>query len=202
MENRQLANHRDYFLLLEKDFINLKNYIEVSEKNFKTYSFELSKLLQLACSEIDSVCRLLCNNIDSSNNYFDEAIYSGKITDYKKVILKKYPKLIQSEVIVSDLDDSIKPWAEWANSNSPEWWKSYNHVKHYRHSKFEEANLENTIYALSALMILNLYINRASSKNQDYLLNFQTKYFHSKYFCCYIVANPESELPDFETSSE
>ncbi|WP_415406323.1 hypothetical protein ACLHDG_11195 [Sulfurovum sp. CS9] len=198
MEKKQLANHWNYFLLLEKDFINLKNYIEVSERNFETYSFELSKILQLACSEIDSVCRLLCKTIDSTSDYFDETVFSGNISQYKDIILSKYPKLTQSEVIILDLDIDIKPWEEWDVKDSPNWWKSYNLVKHYRHSNFEKANLENIIYALSALMILNLYLNRVSGSDKSSLQDLQPKYFESKYFSLYIVTDPRNELPDFE----
>lgn len=198
MNEKQLSNHWNYFLLLEKDFINLKNYIHVSEQNFDTFSFELSKVLQLACSEIDSVCRLLCNIIDTNNDYFDETIYSGNIKQYKNIILTKYPKLVESEVKIADLDFALQPWKEWENNDSPIWWKEYNLVKHYRHNNFDKANLKNTIYALSALMILNLYVNRVKGKNKFSLQNLQSEYFGSKYFSLYIVTDPQHELPDFE----
>ncbi len=197
MEEKQLLNHWNYFLLLEKDFISLKNYIEVSEDNFETYSFELSKILQLACSEIDSVCRLVCKSIDSDNDYFDETIYSGNIAQYKKIILGKYPKLVQSEVSVPSLDETLSPWNEWSINDSPIWWKEYNLVKHYRHTNFKKANLKNTIYALSGLMVLNLYLIRISGDNKFAVEGFHSKYFGAKYFSPYITSDPK-ELPDFE----
>lgn len=198
MNEKQLSNHWNYFLLLEKDFINLKNYIHVSERNFDTFSFELSKILQLACSEIDSICRLMCKIIDTNNNYFDDTNNSGNIKKYRNIILKTYPKLMQSEVKIPDLDSELKPWEEWKTEVAPFWWNDYNLVKHYRHSNFEKASLKNTIYALSALMILNLYVNRVNGENKFSLQNLQSEYFGSKYFSLHIVTGPRNELPDFE----
>jgi len=196
MNPKQLSHHWQYFLFLEKDLINLKNYIEISEDNFESYSFELSKILQLACAEIDSVCRTVCNLIDDENDYFDETKYSGNIQQYKAVILKVFPKLQQVPIIVPELENDIIPWKNW-NAETPMWWKDYNLVKHYRHTNFRKANLENTIYALSGLMVLNLYMIRISGSDKFALQNFHSKYFDAKYFSPYIVADPK-ELPDFE----
>lgn len=79
MDEKAVLNHWRYFLSLEKDVIKLKDYIEIHSNNFDTYSFEISKILQLSCSEIDSVCRTLCKTIDESTDYFDQSIYSGNI---------------------------------------------------------------------------------------------------------------------------
>lgn len=161
MEKSEVLNHWKYFISLEKDITKLKNYIQIHQDNFEVYSFELSKLLQLSCSEIDSVCRLLCNTIDGSNNYFDESIYSGNITQYKNTILDKYPNFIKTEIHIPDLETILIPWEDWENKDSPGWWRSYNKVKHYRHSSFKEANLKNALYSMSALMTLNLYLYRS-----------------------------------------
>jgi hypothetical protein len=40
---------------------------------------------------------------------------------------------------------------------NPDWWRSYNRVKHQRHSHFHEANLQNTINAVGALLIATVY---------------------------------------------
>ena len=197
MDKAEVLNHWKYFLTLEKDLSNLKNYIEIHEDNYETYSFELSKLLQLSCSEIDSVCRLLCNTIDTSNDYFDEVIYSGNIANYKDTILKSYPLLTKSEVHIPDLSTKILPWADWDSKNSPNWWAGYNKVKHYRHSCFKEANLKNTLFSMSALMIIILYLYRIVESTSRATPYPSPVYFDSDYFSKNLVTAPDEELPDF-----
>jgi len=197
MDKSQVLNHWKYFLSLEKDFINLRNYLEINEDNFDTYSFEISKLLQLSCSEIDSVCRLMCKIIDSTNDYYDETVFSGKIDLYKKTITVNYPKLIETEIYIPDLMKNIKPWQDWHIKNSPDWWTSYNKVKHYRHSCFEQANLRNAIQALSALMVLDLYLYRIVDGNKYANPTPPSNYFESSYCSPALFARANDELPDF-----
>ena len=198
MDIKQVINHWKYFLSLEKDLIELRDFIEFNKDNFHSYSFEISKLLQLTCSEIDSVCRNFCNVIDPSTDYFDETTYSGKINLYKQTIINKYPKLIESKIEIPDLFEEINPWDDWKTKDSPEWWKSYNKVKHYRHSCFKDANLKNALYSLSALMILNLYLYRIIDGHKYANPNIPTKYLECKYCSPALTARADSELPDFE----
>jgi len=197
MGKAEVLNHWKYFLTLENDLSNLKNYIEIQEDNYKTYSFELSKLLQLSCSEIDSVCRMLCKTIDSSKDYFDDAIYSGNIANYKDTILKTYPHLTKSEVHIPDLSKNILPWADWDSKNAPNWWEGYNKVKHYRHSCFKEANLKNTLFSMSALMIIIMYLYRTVESTSRATPYPSPVYFDSDYFGSIRVTSPSKELPDF-----
>jgi len=197
MNKVEVLNHWKYFLTLEKDLSTLKNYIEIQVDNYETYSFELSKLLQLSCSEIDSVCRLLCKTIDNSKDYFDESIYSGNIANYKETILKTYPNLTKSEIHIPNLSNNILPWEDWDSKNSPDWWVGYNKVKHYRHSCFKEANLKNTLFSMSALMIIILYLYRivvSTSRATPYPLPI---YFDCAYLSNIRVTSPNEELPDF-----
>ena len=198
MDKAEVLNHWNYFLTLEKDLSILKNYVEIHEDNFSTYSFELSKLLQLACSEIDSVCRLLCKTIDSSTDYFDETVFSGNISKYKDIILNTYPLLTKSEVHIPDLSTKVLPWADWDSKDSPSWWMSYNKVKHYRHSCFKQANLKNTLFSISALMIIILYLYRIIDSTDWANPSPSPVYFGSDYFFKNLVDYPNKELPDFQ----
>jgi hypothetical protein len=193
-----INTHWVYFLEIERDFINLKSYISVNEDNYKCFSFELSKILQLSCSEIDSTCRLLCNNIDPENDYLDQNKFSGNTDQYSKIILNKYPKIIDTEILVPDLLSKIKPLKDWKQSNSPSWWKAYNKVKHYRHNCYREANLENAIYALTSLMVLIQYLFRAVNNIKYSHPNPLPKYFDNDYLSPSLICNPDKELPDFE----
>lgn len=58
----------------------------------------------------------------------------------------------------------IEPWRDWTNKQPPNWWLSYNVVKHYRHSSFQRADLGGVVSALTALMISILYFYRLISE--------------------------------------
>ena len=49
-----------YYLLLEKDFLSTKRYLEIDEYNGKAYSTEYSKQYQEIGSEIDVFCKEFC----------------------------------------------------------------------------------------------------------------------------------------------
>jgi len=198
MDETEVLNHWKYFLSLEKDLVNLKNFVEIHQDNYATYSFELSKVLQLSCSEIDSICRLLCKVIDPQNDFPNEDTRSGNIAEYKRIILEKYPKFTQSEILIPDLGEKILPWDEWSSKNSPSWWEEYNKVKHYRHSCFKYANLKNTLYSMSSLMVVILYLHRAVvSGSYGCPFGISTTYFESDYFGSVRTVSPSKNLPDF-----
>ena len=54
-------------------------------------------------------------------------------------------------------DFCLIPWEDWNKSKNPDWWKSYNNVKHKRNDNFQNANLKNTINAVAGLFCLVLY---------------------------------------------
>lgn len=190
--------HWRYFLSLERDVELLKNYIEISEGNYETYSMELFKILQLACSEVDSVLRVLCKVVDPTTDYHDEATFSGKINLYKATVMAHFPRIYEAEVLIAGLNNPLKPWTEWQNINSPEWWKGYNKAKHYRHSSYKSANLKNMLMAMSALMVAILYLYRHVKNEARSNPSPLPKFFGSKYTSPTLICSPNSELPDFE----
>ncbi len=198
MDKKTVLNHWRYFLSLEKDVIKLKDYIEIHLDNFDTYSFEISKILQLSCSEIDSVCRMLCKTIDDGTDYFDQSVYSGNIKQYKDVILSRYSLMTEAIVSISGLDSDLVPWEDWKTMNSPEWWKGYNEVKHYRHSHFQKANLKNVLYSMAALEVIILYLYRIVVDKPYAHPSPGPILFESIYFSPYLVCHPSTELPGID----
>jgi hypothetical protein len=198
MDAENVLIHWRYFLSLERDVDNMKNYIEVSDANFGAYSMELLKLLQLACSEIDCVLRVLCKEIDPNTDYHDESVYSGNISLYKTTVYNYFPKIHEAKIHINGLSVPLKPWDEWQSNNSPEWWASYNKVKHYRHSNYESANLKNMLMAMSALMVAILYLYRLVKNEPKSHPSPRSVFFDSEYVGPILVCAPNRELPDFE----
>ena len=142
--------HWNYFVALERDLEAVSHYVELCEQNFKTFSIELAHLLFAAASEVDVVAKLLCKEIDPTAP-------RGNINDYKAVLLSAIHDLPHTEVLVSRYGLSFKPWFDWINNRNPEWWRSYNNVKHERDGHFNEATLENALNALGALLIVSFH---------------------------------------------
>ncbi len=143
--------HWNYYLALENDLEKLSRYIEFDKDNFQTFSIELAHLLLASSAEVDVVMKELCTLL------LPEA-KAGKIIQYQKVIQEKLPELIDETIFINRYGISVKPWINWkTNDTSPNWWKSYNKVKHERDKYFNRANLQHTINALGSLLIVNYY---------------------------------------------
>lgn len=65
-----------------------------------------------------------------------------------------------SWVVIDASEIVINPWSSWwaddgtESTMNPEWWVSYNNVKHHRLDSYAEANLGNVLQALSGLFVL------------------------------------------------
>lgn len=143
-------HHWNYFLAIEKDLEKVSRYIEFADSNLGTYSIELTHILLSASSEIDVIMKQLCTLIEDTKNY-------ENINDYKTLIQAKLKGLIEEEVTINRFGLTFRPWENWNGVNNPDWWKSYNKVKHQRNDHFKEANLQNTINAVGALLLTVVY---------------------------------------------
>jgi len=180
--------HWQYFISLESSLNETTRYVELSETNYPVFSIEYARILLSTASEVDVVCKLLCTKIDS-------AAKAGNIDDYRKIILSAYPKFPQIKIQVPRLEIDINPWGDWEKDKNPEWWRNYNNVKHERGKYFEEANLKNSLFALSGLFAILLYYYQVEAYKGD-LHPFPRLIDYEK-FPGYLIVTPGMELPDF-----
>jgi hypothetical protein len=144
--NKKKIQYLNYFQLLEENLEVIFRYIEPEGENMKTYSLENARLYLSICSEIDILFKELLSAPELEN-----------INQYRKGIEAKqyFEKFYSQEVNIVKYGITAKsPWINFKDHKSPDWWKSYNNVKHSRLKNFEEANLENIINALCGLFIL------------------------------------------------
>lgn len=162
-----------YFLELEESLLELQRYINFEKNNWKVYSNEFIKLIEVIGSEIDVVAKeivLYKNSQVKSINGISNWGYNIQqlIPDIDTINLNFYSEEI------------ITPWKNWKHEKyidkngkegyrlkkgkeNPEWWKAYNKVKHERTTitggkyNYERANLGNVINALGGLYILETY---------------------------------------------
>ena len=152
--------HWNYFLALENDLEATSRYIEFIDANLKTYSIELAHLLLASSSEIDVVIKELCALIAPGEEI-------KNINDYKKIIKAHLPEFINESVFINRYGISLKPWDNWNGEDNPYWWQSYNNVKHERNMYFDQANLENTIRSMGALLITNYYFYKKQFEKEQ-----------------------------------
>jgi len=152
-------HHWNYYLAIEKDLENMSRYIEFSTANLGTYSIELTHILLSASSEIDVIMKQLCAMVSPGQN-------ADNINDYKAIIQGHLVPFINEEISIVRYGLTYKPWDNWLGTQNPNWWRSYNNVKHQRNNHFNEANLQNTINAVGALLITVVYFYKFTFSNE------------------------------------
>jgi hypothetical protein len=55
---------------------------------------------------------------------------------------------------------SFKPWEDWQKQINPNWWTSYNNVKHQRDLHYNEATLETALNSVAGLFCGIMYYFR------------------------------------------
>jgi hypothetical protein len=144
--------HWNYFIALERDLERVSRYIEFTPANYDVYSIELAHLLFAAASEVDVVAKVLCQQLAPSAP-------RGNIDQYRAALLSRIPELPTFEISVPRYGLKLTPWINWSGSSptNPDWWGSYNKVKHQRDTHFQQATLKNALNAMGALLILTFF---------------------------------------------
>ena len=143
------------YLNLERKLRDVFDYIEPCASNEAVFSFELYKILLMACTEVELNLKqiLLANggrNKDCSMRYYKEIEKSSKLSSYK-VLFKNWRRNKKK----NDYGDKIFiPFKSFERSKSPRWYVSYNNVKHDREGKFNGASLSYCMYSVAAVLVL------------------------------------------------
>jgi len=138
------------FELIQKDLLELFDYIEPAHLNRQCYSYRIHELLMRTCVEVEANCKAIM----SENGYSPPPNRNWNRVDYKK--LEVTHKLSSYEVKFPRWEGAggVKiPFAAWGSAGGAlRWYDAYNHTKHDRHKNFEQANLENLTDAIAGLV--------------------------------------------------
>ncbi|MNT11187.1 hypothetical protein D3C72_1460550 [compost metagenome] len=158
----EINHHWNYFLAIEKDLENLSRYIEFSENNLQTYSIEIAHILLSSSSEVDVILKQFCKLIEPNSN-------PNNINDYKNIILSSGSDIVNQKIVISRYGLEYKPFENWiTDGENPVWWKSHNRVKHNRNEYYYQANLQNVVNSVGALLLVNIYFyEKQFSVNDD-----------------------------------
>lgn len=133
---------------LEKDLIELLDYIEPCDNNLETYSHRIYEMFLRACTEFEANSKAILN----ANGYIKDHY---NMTDYYK--LNSAMKLNDYVIKISIWEDTpkiFKPFSSWGTGHTLPWYQSYNKVKHNRSENFKYANLENLFLSIAAVQII------------------------------------------------
>ncbi len=148
------------FMLIQKDLLNIFDYIEPSEDNKYCYPHRIHEILLRACVEVEANFKaILAENGYPVQRKKDKDVWWG-MKDYRKV--EKTHRLSEYEIHYplwrSNLSTEhfiLQPFKGWANpSDEPEWYRAYNATKHDRHRSFKSATLLNAVSAVAGLFAL------------------------------------------------
>jgi hypothetical protein len=152
--------HWTYYIALEQDMEQVARFVEFSENNYNTYSIELAHLLIAASSEVDVVSKALCSLTSPT-------LPRENINDYRAALGTSLPDLHAQQVYLPRYGLTLTPWTNWASNTNPDWWRSYNRVKHHRHEHYEEANLKNALNALAGLFLIMFHYYYATISAEE-----------------------------------
>lgn len=175
---------------LEKELISLTNVIHFDDEQLSCYSSKFIDLLIRICIEIESISKQLYlsnQGIPFSNE--NEMYFDTVCLNYLENIFHLSSKTIficNSNVYFQKSENlELKPLhkADKRGTSGADWKKAYQSIKHNRNANYKKGNMKNTIRALGALYILNLYNNNQEFKMESlYELNHFDESIGSEFF--------------------
>ena len=177
MNDSKYIQHWNYFCSITKQLESTIDYIDhgtnyEGEEEFNlihanVYSNAFKQIILLAGAEFEVITRNLCDNPDKEER---------NIVEISQSIFKKYPKLIETEVITMFWVGH--PLKEWSVVQTPkgdksvmgiDWWDVYNDLKHHKEDSFQNATLKNAVFSVAALYIIHLYLMNKQFEGLGYI---------------------------------
>lgn len=137
------------FSIIQKDFVEILDYIEPDNVNLRCYSYRIHELFMRTCIEAEANFKaiLLENDYKKPGNW--------KMTDYKKIEASHFLSLYEVEIPVwRGSAKRLFPFNNWINQGNPKWYQDYNTAKHNRHGDFSKASFENLVNSIAGLVAL------------------------------------------------
>jgi hypothetical protein len=155
------------YLNLEKDFLKLADYIHFSDDQLNVYSIHIADLIIRCAIEIEAISKELyevlggnMSPVDDNGNprdlYFDTDCLD--LLEQKWLISKKEITVSAANFyLVNETNKVLTPLVKCNKRGKGKWKCAYQAVKHNRIKSLKKATIENLLYAMGALYILNLY---------------------------------------------
>lgn len=150
------------YLLLQKDLLELFDYVEPSATNQACYSYRIHALLLRACVEVEANLKAILRE-----NGYPTGKRDWTMEDYRKI--EASHRLSGYQVAMplwTGPGATRQPFKAWSFSPSGplRWFQAYNSTKHDRHAEFEQASFESLVDACCGLVALLF----AQFRNDDF----------------------------------
>jgi len=153
---------------LEKELIELSNFIHIDDNQLGIYSIKIAELLLRTSVEIESISKAMYFKFggtkpDDSNLFFDTDCIDFFENKWK--LSKKQIQISAPNFYFARPENQVLTPLKKANkrgTSSSDWQKAYQAVKHNRVTSLPKANLRHLIHAMAALYLLNIYFNDIS----------------------------------------
>ena len=145
---RSPAHYVRAFMLLQKDLIELFDFIEPAEDNLSCYSYRIHALLLRACVEVEANCKAIL-----TENGYPKKSSDLNMTDYKMIEPTHHLSSFQIQLPYwSGEGRTRRPFQSWATAKSLPWYEAYNVSKHSRQVEFQQATFANLIDACCGVL--------------------------------------------------
>lgn len=147
----------NYYLSIEKMLKDTEKYVAISYENKDTYSIEFTKIILLACAEIDSILKIICKlkqNIKKDTRYKME-VYASVLEEFKD--LKEEAYTIFPNTFIDERVLAVAPFKSMDKNKlygGLPWWEAYQKLKHNRLENAINGNLFNALSSIAAYYIL------------------------------------------------
>ncbi|MCL4195499.1 MAG: hypothetical protein KJZ87_27425 [Thermoguttaceae bacterium] len=139
------------FDLIQKDLLELFDYIEPADVNLQCYSYRIHELHLRTCVEVEANCKAIL----SENRYVRADGCDLNVTDYRKLNVTHHLSSYEIRLPLWHGPTTTRaPFAAWQGPGSLPWYQAYNAAKHDRHNQFHQSNFGNLIESVSGLVAL------------------------------------------------
>jgi hypothetical protein len=144
------AHYVRAFQILQKDLLELFDYVEPADKNKECYSYRIHELHTRACIEVEANCKAIVseNNYAKGRGYWD-------MSDYRKLDRTHHLSSFQVRLpIWRGAENPRRPFDGWKVDGGLTWYQAYNSAKHSRHENFDQSNFRNMLDAMCGLVAI------------------------------------------------
>ena len=135
------------FEVIQKDLMELFDFIEPADTNLQCYSFRVHELFMRACIEIEANFKAIL----MENGYARSGDWN--MTDYGKCEASHFLSSYEIKFPVwHGAQHTRRPFGSWSAGGSLAWYQDYNAAKHSRHGNFWRASFSNLLDSVAGLV--------------------------------------------------
>ena len=96
------------YMMMEREFIHLSEYVKIDERNYTTFSNEIIKQILHVNVEFENLLNQIARDLN---------VQSGTMANYKTMLFETlhWDSIVNQSVKVLNTDIELVPFCEWSN---------------------------------------------------------------------------------------